>query len=172
MKRKFFLNVPTGDMLSTAIKICGFVMAALLVQIGYIHEKTAVFAIAAVAVVIFAIFVCRHVDSMGLYIDGTDVCYKGMRRKEINIHDIAGVKVLQAYGASGYKGIYPIKESNGDKRYSAIFISELQDGMQSYSRGDLWFNQEYREFVICTVLYDKNAIDYLKSINPDIEVMY
>ncbi len=159
-------------MLSTAIKICGFVMAALLVQIGYIHEKTAVFAIAAVAVVIFAIFVCRHVDSMGLYIDGTDVCYKGMRRKEINIHDIAGVKVLQAYGASGYKGIYPIKESNGDKRYSAIFISELQDGMQSYSRGDLWFNQEYREFVICTVLYDKNAIDYLKSINPDIEVMY
>ena len=172
MKREFFLNVPTGDMLSAAIKICGFVMAALLIRIGYIREKTAVFAIAAVAVVIIAIFVCRHVDSMGLYIDGTDVCYKGMRRKEINVHDIAGVKVLQAYGASGYKGIYPIKESNGDKRYSAIFIRELQDGMQSYSRGDLWFNQEYREFVICSVLYDQNAIDYLKSINPDMEVMF
>ena len=172
MQHKFFLNVPTGDMLSVAIKICGFVTAAVLVWIGYIREKTAVFAITAVAVVIFAIFVCRRVKSMGLYIDGADVYYKGMRRKEINIYDIAGVKVLQAYGASRYKGIYPIKESNGDKRYSAIFIRGLQDGMQSYNRGDLWFNQEYREFVICSVLYDKNAVDYLKSINPDIEVMF
>lgn len=71
-----------------------------------------------------------------------------------------------------WMGYNPIKESNGDKRYSAIFIRGLQDGMQSYNRGDLWFNQEYRDFVICFVLYDKNAVDYLKSVNPDIEVMF
>lgn len=128
--------------------------------------------IAAVAVILFAIFACKHVESMGVYINCTNVYYKKMRYKKVKVQDIAGVKVLRAYGASGYKGIYPIKESNGDKRYSAVFIRELQDGMQSYNRGDLWFNQEYRDFVICSVLYDKNAVDYLKSVNPDIEVMF
>lgn len=94
MQHKYFLKEPIGDMLLSLIIVCGFVIAALLIWIGYICEKTVIFGIAAVTV------------------------------------------------------------------------------MRAYSQGDLWFNQEYRDFVICSVIYEKNAIDYLKSINPNMEIMY
>lgn len=172
MHHNYFLKEPIGDMLLSLIIVCGFVIAALLMWIGYICEKTVIFGIATVAVILFAICVYKCIENAGLYIVDTDVYYKGVRRKKFKIQHIAGVKVLKTYAALKHRGFYPIIENNGDGRYFAIFLSEVKDVMRGYSQGDLWFNQEYRDFVICSGIYEKNAIDYLKSINPNMEIMY
>ena len=80
-------------------------MAAFLIWMGYIYGKATVFVIAAVAVILFAIFACKHVESMGVYINCTNVYYKKMRCKKVKVQDIAGVKMLQTHTISIHRGI-------------------------------------------------------------------
>ena len=67
----------------------------------------------------------KYCNSIGMYINGANIYYKNMRRRSINVSDIKGIKVIQAYSAGGK----------------------------------------------ASVVYDKDAVEYLKNLNPNIKMI-
>ena len=97
--------------------------------------------------------------------------YRNFKSTKINVEDIVGVKIIQAYSCSENKPFYPIKNAKGEMLYSAAFLRSVTEEMYHYKDGDLWFNREYRKHIICWTIYEQDAIDYLKDINPNIKVI-
>ena len=115
--------------------------------------------------------VSLKLNAAGLYIDGRKVYYKNGAVRTIDVNDIVGIKVIQAYGCGGkYRGFYPLT-SKGAPLYTAVILKEIVPTMYDYAKGDLWFNAEFKDQIICSVIYDKNAIDFLKGLNSTIEII-
>ena len=115
--------------------------------------------------------IVKYDNSIGLYINGMNIYYKNIKAREIDFNEIVGVKIIQAYSAGKYRGFYPLKNQKGELLYSAIMLKSLTDEMCTYKKGDLWFNKDFKNYIICSVIYDKNAINYLKNINPNIKII-
>lgn len=127
--------------------------------------------LALVLITAVAVILIRFICSIGLYIEGPTIYYKGLKKKWIDIYEIVGIKVEQAYGYHTYKGLHPLKTPKGEFLYSAIFLNSLTDEMHTHHGGDLWFFQEFRKHTICLTIYKKEAIDYLKTLNPRIRII-
>ena len=150
------------------------IIVALLIIIGLKHNEITVGLVFVCILSTFITFLLRrYYNSIGLYINGMNVYYKNIAKRNININEIAGIKIIQSYGAGGkYRGFYPLKNRKGEMLYSAILLKTIFDEMYNYQQGDLWFNSNYKRQIICSVIYDKSTIDYLKILNPNIKIIY
>lgn len=128
------------------------------------------FLVIAFSTVIVSLII-KYEHSVGLYINGMNVYYKNLKTREIDINNICGVKIIQSYSVDKYKPFYPLKNHRGEFLYSAIILKSLTEEMVGYTKGDLWFVNDFKKHIICWVVYEKNAIDYLKDINPNIKII-
>ena len=171
MNNSFFLK-------NSYVSVIPHTIIAYLLVISFIVFKIAkgkelsvesVFSIVFFTVVL--ILIIKYDNSTGLYIKGIDIYYKNLKSNKISIHDIVGVKIIQAYSVGKYQTFYPIKNKRGEVIYSAFFLKSLTEEMFSYKKGDLWFNKDFKNHIICSTVYEQNAINYLKDTNPGIKVI-
>ena len=43
--------------------------------------------------------------------------------------------------------------------------------MKHFNKGDLWFIQKFKQYIITWSVYSENAINYLKSLDDTIEII-
>lgn len=171
MNKSFFLKKSYVSVIPHTIIAYVLVIAFVVFKTVIDKERyvTSVFSILILTIIV--ILIIRHDNATGLYIKGKNIYYKNFKLNEISAEDIAGVKIIQAYSVSKYKTFYPIKNRRGEMLYSAFFLKTLSEEMYSYKKGDLWFNKEFKNYIICSTVYEQNVIDYLKDINPSIKII-
>lgn len=114
---------------------------------------------------------CIRIPSMGLYIDGKDVTIKrAFTAKKIDPRDIVAIKILQAYYemrlSSG-----PVFGANGAPEYTAYLLKSVTNDMCRFRGRDTRFFRMYDKHIICTIVSDLEAIEYLKTLNPRIRII-
>lgn len=173
MNNKYFLKKSHVSMF-TYIMVTYITMLVLLIIIALKHNEIIVsLAFVFVLSTFITLMASKYYASTGLYIDGTNVYYKNIITRNVAVSDIAGIKIIQAYSAVGkYRGFYSLKNNKGELLFSAILLKRIDDKIRRYQKGDMWFNANYRGQIICSVVYDKDAIDYLKYLNPNIMIIY
>ena len=58
---------------------------------------------------------------------------------------------------------FDIKDKEGKKLYSMMFLLKIEEGMKEYQYGDLEFKRRYGKSIIMQSVYDKRLIDYFKG---------
>lgn len=171
MNKSFFLKKSYASVIPHTIIAYVLVITFVVFKIARDKEMsvTSVFSILFFTIVL--ILIIKYDNSTGLYIKGINIYYRNFKSNEISVEDIAGVKIIQAYSVGKYKTFYPIKNKRGEMLYSVFFLKSLTEEMYPYKKGDLWFNKEFKEHIICSTVYEQNVIDYLKDINPDIKII-
>lgn len=121
---------------------------------------------------IFLILLVNYYKAVGLYIIGDNIYYKKIRKQYINPKEIKGIKIICSYSAGGkYRGFYPIKDNRGNSLYTAIFVKDITQEMIHFDKGDLWFIQKFKQHILAWTVYSEDAVNYLKTLEPDIEVL-
>lgn len=170
---KFFLKkshtnlsfIPHSIVLSMMIFV--FIIVLLIKNNELPMFLTAIFVIS----IIVTYLIYRSEATTGLYINDASVFYKSCIKKiNINVNEIAGIKILPSYGWKQYGGYYRLKDSDKRLLYSAFILKELNDEIVAYERGDIWFINNFKDHIICSVIYEKNGIDFLKNMNPEIKI--
>ena len=110
----------------------------------------------------------------GLHIEDNYVFYKFFSKKEIDISSIAAIKICQVYRLGGrFMGYYPMKNENGEIVYSMFLMSKIDEKMINHDFNNVDFKSEYRGcYIICEVIYDREAANYLKTLNPNIKIIW
>lgn len=171
MDKSFFLKKSYDSVIPHTIIAYVLVIAFVVFKIVRDKEMSVTSLLSILFFTAVLILVIKHDISTGLYIKGINMYYRNFKSTKIYVEDIAGVKIIQAYSVSKYKTFYPIKNTKGEVLYSAFFLRSLTEEMYHYKKGDLWFNNEYKKHIICSTVYEQNAIDYLKNINPNIKII-
>ena len=105
----------------------------------------------------------------GLIIDNNKLIYIGLiSKKNINIHSIKCIRFYSEYVLYDY-----LRDKDGNILYCVDFYASLYEKDEMNS---LEFIEEIkRSFVekkLASCIYDKEALDYILSLNPDIKVFY
>ena len=172
MKKEYFLKHSHLSITITIYIALSYIIITMLLCLVAIKFTRTIFPYVLIVLLgLFTTLLLRHINIMGLYINDTNIYYKNWKSHRIDIEEIAGVKVIQSYSTGGkYKGFYALTSENGPL-YTAIILNEVLDTMHSFSKGDLWFNSKYKKQVICSVTYNKAAIEYLIKMNPSIRII-
>lgn len=171
MSNQYFLKKSHIN-ISAYVILIYITMVIVLLMIGLRQAKVTIgLASTFVFSTAMALLLMKYYNSIGLYIDNMNVYYKGLRIQNIDITMIAGIKIIQSYSTGKYRGFYPVKNRKEGCLYSAILLRSITDDMYNYQKGDLWFNADYKKQIICSVVYDKNAVDYLTGINFNIKIL-
>ena len=173
MKHIFFLKkTHINSLISVYITLLYILIIVLIVAIALRYNEVSLgLVVVFISSTIAAFIAIKYFNSIGLYINDTNIRYKGILVRNISVDDIAGIKILPAYSAGKYRGFYPLKDDKGNLLYAAIVLKTIDASMYNYQEGDLWFNSTYKKNIICSVTYDKDAVDYLKQINSKIEII-
>lgn len=124
----------------------------------------------AITILLFALI--KLYNGKGVYIDNDKVYYKNIKKQIINIESIKGIKVVKAYTAKGkYGGFYPLRDREGNELYTIVLLKNITEDMINFSEGDLWFIQEFKNQIFCSAVYEEDAIEYLKLLNPNIKII-
>lgn len=168
MNKKFFLKKTHRDISIYLLSFYAiFLMVSFLFFISFNVFKFTVVLI--VMVFSFCMFLCIKVcRSNGLYINDKSLYYKCIGKTYINLDRIVGIKIMPAYTSGKYRNFYQMKNSNGELLYSVALLHTLSSKMYNFEKGDLWFNKAFQKCIICTVTYNKEAMEYLKGIKPNI----
>ena len=118
------------------------------------------------------LFLVRFYNSKGIYIENNKVYVKNTNKKSIDIEKIKGIKIIQSYSSGGkYRGFYPMQDNKGNFLYTAILLKDITDEMRDFNKGDLWFNQTFKNQIIASSVYVQEAVKYLKITNHNIEII-
>ena len=108
---------------------------------------------------------------MGLYIDGKDVTIKrAFTAKKIDPRDIVAIKILQAYYETRLTS-GPVIGENGAPEFTAYLLKSVSNDMCRFQGRDTRFFRMYDKHIICTIVSDLEAIEYLKTLNPRIRII-
>lgn len=170
MKNIYFLHKKHISV--TPFLVFTYIIACVLVFAVMMRGGNAVaIGILSILTLITAVLV-KYDKSIGVYIDDKQICYRGVKKKYYNIGDIKGIKIIKSYSAGGkYRGFYELKDKNGDFLYTTFFLKQVNDEIKAYEKGDLWFAQEFKKQILCSSVYDKDAIKYIQEENPNIIVV-
>ena len=120
------------------------------------------------------------IRTSGLYFNGCAISYKVLRRKNIDVNDIAGIKVARAVTRGGkYFDDINLTNANGEQLYTMLFVKEYMPWLMGSEKfvdaageglSDLAFRSNFGEYVICSCVYNQIVVDHLLTLNPSIIV--
>jgi len=169
MDNSYFLKKSHLGIIQHIIAI--YIIFGILLVTAWLRSEDVRLVIVLIVITATASVTLQHEKSSGLYISGTTLIYKNVQRKNIDVLNIAGIKVMPAYGTTKYTGFSQLKDSNGNALYSAIFLKVVTNEMRLFQKGDIWFKSTYKKQILCSTIYERSAIDYLKILNPNIELL-
>lgn len=167
MKSEFFLGTCHYDNINIIfayIGTCSPLILLLCIAPDILLAATLIFYIVLVSA---CIFIPRH---WGLYIQQGRVYYKDWRERSIDVQEIVGIKIMQAY-RHAHLCCGPLTDRQGDPLFMIILLRSLDDEMYTHRVDDVYFREEFRQHVICYAVYDKEAVEYLLYLNPNIEII-
>lgn len=130
------------------------------------------FIIALTVVLILFVSLVKFFGSYGIYVTNEKIFYKTIRKKEIDIGTIVGIKIIRSKAQVNIAWpSFDIKDKKGDSLYSMIFLSEIEDGMKEYPYGDIEFLRRYRKGIIMFSIYDERLIAFLKGRIASIQIL-
>lgn len=122
-------------------------------------------------VLLLFIYIIKLFGSFGIYIIENKVFYKRFKKKQIDVNSIIGIKVIKSEIQTDLAwSPIDLKDKQGNRLYSAIYLSKIDSHMKNYPYGDIEFIRKYKNDIIMYSIYDKVMIDYLKQINDKIEI--
>ena len=172
MKKTYFLKKSHFN-ISSYLIFGYFVLVVLFYFILFCNRNLFVEIISIFIVATLILFVSiKYYKNKGIYIVNDKVYYKNIKKYCINIEQIKGIKIIQSYGAGGKnRGFFPLKDKKGNDLYTAILLKDISDDMILFKKGDLWFNQRFKNQIIFSVVYSQEAIEYLKSLNSSMKII-
>ena len=138
-----------------------------------INEKMKVVMIVFLIIFLFLLLYLSNLfDGFGIYINDDKVYYKTIKRKEVDINSIVGIKIIKSEGQVNIAwSSFDMKDKEGKNLYSIMFLSRIEDGMKEYPYGDLEFKRDYRKSIVMQSVYDEKLIDYFKEHLISLEVL-
>lgn len=110
------------------------------------------------------LYLVKLFDTFGVYVKDGKIIYKTFKRKEIDMCTIVGVKIIKAEGQVNLAwSSFDINDNKGNALYSMIFLSNLENEMETYPYGDLEFIRKYKKSVIMYSTYDERLIEFFKE---------
>ena len=191
MKKTYFLRRSNISILG----IIGSVYLGLIICFSFIafsrYDLICYLLLILMGITPILFFMYKYLSSVGLYICGSDIYYKKIKNKKIDMGDVVGIRVIQSYGPeittryAPMKNIgdlfyfvfmssdvsKPMRKSEGELLYTIFLLNEITDEMYNVQNGDLSFNQEFKRQIICSAVYCEEAVDYLKKLNPNIKII-
>lgn len=145
-----------------------FPFAAMLFFDRFNDYYKTIFVIISVLIVV-TIFFVKQDAKRGLYISKDEISYKSwFKTKRIVVNTIVAIKVTKALTGERFGPLYELKDINGNILYTMFFLKDIDDEILQCTSGDLIFEHEFRKHIICRCVYDRAAVEHLKSINSNI----
>lgn len=159
-----------------AIMLLLFIVLSILPVIYIWKQKNFAVPITIIMLLfILTVILYKWFDSVGLYIDGKQIYYKGFFKKNnIDATKISGIKVVKAVGVHFVLGIlyeYDLKDNKGNQVYTVIFLKEVNKKIMEYIGDDWSFFDTFREYILFDTVYNSEMIHYFKILNPDIMII-
>lgn len=150
--------------------ICYFCIS---ISIMIINEKMKVVMIVFLIIFLFLLLYLSNLfDGFGIYINDDKVYYKTLKRKEVDINSIVGIKIIKAEGQVNVAwSSFDMKDKEGKNLYSMMFLSRIEKDMKEYPYGDLEFKRRYRQSIIMQSVYDERLFDYFKEHLISLEIL-
>ena len=150
--------------------ICFFCISTIIM---FANEKARlVISIFLIFLFSLLLYLSKLFEGFGIYINDNKVYYKTLSRKEIDINSIVGIKIIKAEGQVNIAwSSFDIKDKEGKKLYSMMFLSKIEEGMKEYQYGDLEFKRRYGKSITMQSVYDKRLIDYFKEHSISLEIL-
>ena len=112
---------------------------------------------------------CTYTNTFGLYIDGTEMTFKGFISRKIRYEEIAGIYITKEVMDDRGREV-ELKDDAGNNLYVMLFLKRVTDDMLSMYKSDELFYTAHRKDILCYSVYDQSVIDYLRVLNPGILV--
>ena len=90
----------------------------------------------------------------------------------IKPEEIAAIKVNQAYRKMAKGGSIPFEGKNGEVLYTISLLKSVDEDVERFSDGDIRFQEKHWKKIICTVVFDREAINCIKSLNSEIRILW
>ena len=95
---------------------------------------------------------------------------KDFTAKKIDLRDIVANKIIQSYSMTRHFST-PLKDELGAPLFTALLLKSVTDEMVMAKGADTNFIMLYPRRIICQIIYDQKAIDHLKFLNPNIQII-
>ena len=102
---------------------------------------------------------CRN---EGLLIENDKLCYKGLRKKNYELNQIAGIHIVKDQIYLG-KFISIDLKIKGEYKYKIIYLKDKDFENRSSDNGVWDFHIHHGKHILFTTVYDEKAIEYFKS---------
>ena len=119
--------------------------------------------------------IIKYEMTTGLFINGEELLYRHFRKKFLNPQDIIAIKITRAAVGYRFSPIDFLKDNDGNQLYSMFLLKNYMPWAMNEKEGqemtcDMEFSTWGREYIICRLVYDQEAIDHLLRLNPNIVV--
>lgn len=138
------------------------------------NPETQAFAITFLLVVaIFTDFSLFRISKSGLYIDGKNFYKQGyFIRTEIDLEKVKIIKKIEtAIPPTKYQRAKLLKDNHGNQLYSTVFLNGEIPHIDSYPHDYALVGGWNNDRVMFKTIYDKDAIDYILTLNPNIKIL-
>ena len=98
----------------------------------------------------------------GLLIENNKLCYKGLRKKNYELNQIAGIHIVKDQIYLGNLISIDLK-IKGEYKYKIIYLKDKDFENRSSDNGVWDFHIHHRKHILFTTVYDEKAIEYFKS---------
>ena len=102
---------------------------------------------------------CRN---EGLLIENNKLCYKGLRKKNYELNQIAGIHIVKDQIYLGNLISIDLK-IKGEYKYKIIYLKDKDFENRSSDNGVCDFHIHHGKHILFTTVYDEKAIEYFKS---------
>lgn len=167
MKTEFFLK---QDHYRVSSLVYSYALIAAIFAYGEYCMRDYFFAALLIFHTVFSGVLLFFMCKWGLYIQQGQVYYKAWRECSIDVQEIVGIKIMQEYVKAAY-GYSPVTDLRGNPLFSITLLRSLDGEMYTFDENDVYFRQKFRRDVICYAVYDKEAVEYLLYLNPNIEII-
>lgn len=125
---------------------------------------------------ILTLLLCRYLGTLGLYISDDKVYYKTFRRRQIDVQEIAAIRITKSVATTNSNTTFhpniEWKDIRGKQLYSMIFYHEYRPhSMHETDLGDRFFLDTFLDAVLFRTVYDSSALNYIKSVNPEVIII-
>ena len=169
MKDKFYLKFSNLESIFFERAAYITIVIGIMIVLGE-SKKLLPYAISAFVVLTVLLWCLeKNFRESGFYIDGENVYYKNFRTNNIDMTKVVAIKITHETIENRYgnKRLY----KNGTPQFTATLLSSTDPKMYDPYLYDSHFFSRFNKCCICTFVYDKEAIDYLCTLNPDIVVI-
>lgn len=121
---------------------------------------------------LFYCFVVFRSLKLGIYIDGENIFKQGIFiKKRIDIYEIKVIKIAEYAVYAGHAAnTISQKDRHGNQLYSAVFMREIIPDLKEHYN-DMDIMMYHRKKVMFKTIYDREAINYILTLNPDIKLL-